>query len=353
MLTSLRLQDFRCFRILDLEVPENGAIITGDNAQGKTSILEAICLLTRLHSPRTHRFATLTRLQAPGFGIAGNPWATERQIRHSPEATLLKADGEPRPSRTTYLQDGGLIVWMGNEDLELIRGPGETRRRYLDFICSQLDPAYRRALGRYRRALQAKNLLLKDARPRNAELISYEHLLVEHGTHIMHSRARIIDALSPLAAAAQNTISTKNENLTLHYLPASGPDLHESILQARERETRTRQAVVGPHRDDLSLRLHGMPAADFASEGQQRTLALALKLAQGTLLKNLGHKSPIYLIDDIFGELDPSRRNALISMLPPDSQKWITTTHTDWLQRTPTTLNLTHLTLKNSTLHEH
>jgi DNA replication and repair protein RecF len=96
-----------------------------------------------------------------------------------------------------------------------------------------------------------------------------------------------------------------------------------------------RQAVVGPHRDDLALRLHGMPAADFASEGQQRTLALALKLAQGKLLESRGGKAPVYLMDDIFGELDPTRRNALMRHLPPLSQKWITTTHLDWLNETP------------------
>jgi DNA replication and repair protein RecF len=107
------------------------------------------------------------------------------------------------------------------------------------------------------------------------------------------------------------------------------------LLQAREREARLRQAVIGPHRDELDLRLHGMPAADFASEGQQRTLALALKLAQGKLLERRGGKLPIYLMDDIFGELDPGRRNALMKHLPPLAQKWITTTHLDWLSETP------------------
>jgi DNA replication and repair protein RecF len=106
------------------------------------------------------------------------------------------------------------------------------------------------------------------------------------------------------------------------------------MLQARERENRLRQAVVGPHRDDVQLRLHGMPAADFASEGQQRTIALALKLAQGGLLEAQGGSAPLYLLDDIFGELDPGRRNALMAHLPPLAQKWITTTHLDWLHET-------------------
>ena len=327
--------DFRCFESLDLKVPAEGAILTGDNAQGKTSILEAICVLVRLHSPRTHRMTALGRFGGKGFGIAGDPWGGERQVRYSREGLVLKADEEILPSQTRYLEEGGLVVWMGNEDLELVRGPGEGRRRYLDFLGAQIDPAYRRSWSRYRRALRAKNLLLKDGRPRDAEILSYEEILVEHGTVLMEARARLIAELAPLAAEAQRAVSGKDEPLTLNYLPASGPDLRESILQARERETRLRQAVVGPHRDELDLRIHGMPAADFASEGQQRTLALALKLAQGSLLERRGGKLPIYLMDDIFGELDPGRRNALMNHLPPLAQKWITTTHLDWLKETP------------------
>jgi DNA replication and repair protein RecF len=327
--------DFRCFASLDLEVPAEGAILTGDNAQGKTSILEALCVLVRLHSPRTHRLATVARVGSKGFGIAGDPWGSERQVRYSREGMVLKVDEETRASQTRYLEDGGLVVWMGNEDLELVRGPGEGRRRYLDFLGAQIDPTYRRSWSRYRRALRAKNLLLKESRPRDAEILSYEEILVEHGSVLMEARARLIEELAPLAAEAQRTVSGKDEPLTLNYLPASGPDLRESMLQARERETRLRQAVVGPHRDELDLRIHGMPAADFASEGQQRTLALALKLAQGKLLERRGGKLPIYLMDDIFGELDPGRRNALMSHLPPLAQKWITTTHLDWMQETP------------------
>ena len=335
VLRSLRLMDFRCFESLDLEVPAAGALLVGGNAQGKTTVLEALCVLVRLHSPRTHRLATLVRMGSEGFGIAGDPWGCERQVRHSRDALTLKADDEPRSTSGAYLADGGLLVWMGNEDLELVRGPGEQRRRYLDFIGAQIDASYRRSWSRYRRALRAKNLLLKANRPRDAEILSYEEILVEHGTVLMEARTRLVAELTPLAAEAQLSVGGRQESLTLHYLPASGPDLRESMLQARERETRVRQAVVGPHRDELALRLHGVPAADFASEGQQRTIALALKLAQGKLLEAHGGKAPIYLVDDIFGELDPDRRNALLAHLPPNAQKWITTTHLDWLRETP------------------
>jgi DNA replication and repair protein RecF len=330
VLRSLRLQDFRCFTVLDLEVPESGAILIGNNAQGKTSILEALCLLIRLHSPRTHRIPALARHGQPRFGVAGNPWNQERTVRWSNDGLAMQCDGATRPGKSAYLADGGLVVWMGNEDLELVRGPGECRRHYLDFIGAQMDPAYRRAWSRYRRALRAKNLLLKEGRPRDSEIRSYEEIMVENGSALTESRTQMVAALSPLITTSHTQIGGTDEAISLHYLPASGPDMRESILQAREREFRLRQSVVGPHRDELALRIHGMPASEFASEGQQRTLALALKLAQGRFLESSCDRLPIYLMDDVFGELDPTRRNALMSHLPPRAQKWITTTHLDW-----------------------
>lgn len=332
---TLRLLDFRCFSRLSMVIPDRGVLLTGDNAQGKTSLLEAICLLVRLHSPRTHKFGTLARFGTKGFGIAGEAWGVERQVRHDRGGMKLRVNAEVRASQSGYLADGGLVVWMGNEDIELVRGPGEMRRRFLDFVCCQIDPPYRTALHRYRRALKAKNLLLKEGRPRDAEIAGYEEILIEHGTHIMNVRAQLVRDLEARAAEAQLAVSGRDELLTLKYVPASGSDLKASILQARDRELRQRQAVVGPHRDDVDLRLHGLPAVDFASEGQQRTIALALKLAQGRLLSESSMLAPIYLMDDIFGELDPGRRNALMSFLPQHAQKWITTTHLDWLKKTP------------------
>lgn len=350
MLKNLRLQNFRCFTALSLDVPATGAVFTGDNAQGKTSLLEAVCMLIRLHSPRTNRFNTLTKFSTQGFGVAGEAWGQERKVRQAQRGLLLTVDEEARQSRTDYLADGGLIVWMGNEDLALIRGPGEGRRHFLDFLGAQLDPKYRTAYTRYRRALKAKNLLLKEPTLRLPELLAWEEILIEHGTYLTTSRAELVEALTPLVATAQLAISGKSEALTLSYLPASGPSLKDSILHARQRETATRQAVIGPHRDDVSIRLHGMPAQDFASEGQQRTIALALKLAQGDLLHRRCGKAPIYLLDDIFGELDLSRRNALLRHLPPHAQTFITTTHLSWMEETEAMPRLQIISVSNGSV---
>ncbi len=336
MITELRLQNFRCFSHLSLELPETGAVFVGQNAQGKTSILEAICVLTRLHSPRSHRMGRLIKVEQPMFGIAGEVFHSERQVRYAPGkggGIALTVEGETVSTSKEYLQDGGLIVWMGNEDLELVRGSGEVRRHYLDFICGQMSVNYRRALFRYRRALKARNLLLKDRVLRKAEIDAYTKILVTEGTSVQASREGVVLGLVDPAAHSQAVISGRDERLVLEYVPSGGQLLADAYEQAWDAEVRQRQTIVGPHRDDLKMSINGLSASEYASEGQQRTAALALKLAQGQLLQLRGGKMPIYLLDDIFGELDASRRNALMELLPRDAQKIITTTTIDWLEK--------------------
>lgn len=352
MLRTLRVVDFRCFESLALEVPPAGAVFTGRNAQGKTSVLEAVCMLVRLHSPRSSRMATMARVNgAGGFGIAGEAWDEERRVDWQSRRPMVhRVEGEPRASQGAYLEDGGLLVWMGNEDLELVRGGGESRRRYLDFMGSQVEPNYRRALARYRRALKAKNLLLKDSHQREAEIQSYESVMIEASKVLRPVRKALVEQLTPVASKFQSQIAGHDERLDVEYRPEGGEDLAESLAQARERERKQRRSLVGPHRDELLFRINGLDADSFASEGQQRTLALALKLAQGRVLAGCRGLQPIWLIDDIFGELDVVRRNAVLSALPADAQKWITTTHLDWLDDTPAMRELGRFTVNGGSV---
>jgi len=244
----------------------------------------------------------------------------------------MRVDGEECGSQGDYLQGGGLIVWMGNEDSELVRGPGEVRRRYLDFLGAQLGAEYRRDWSRYRRALKARNLLLKERRVDEAQVAAYTALLIEHGEGIQRQRALMVELLREPVAAAQVEVSGRKEAVDLGYEPTGGYDLEAAFAQAAEQERRVRQTVVGPHRDDLLLGLNGLNAAQFGSEGQQRTLAVALKLAQGKVLHGETGRVPVYLIDDVFGELDAARRNALMGALPAGAQRLITTTSLDWLE---------------------
>lgn len=331
MLSQLRLIDFRCFESLSLDLPSEGAIFMGDNAQGKTSILESICILVRLHSPRAKSMRPLSRFESNGFGVAGEGWGKSLQVRSQRGGVTLQIEGEELATQASYLDESGLIVWMGNEDVELIRSSGSGRRRYMDFICSQVDSGYRRALSRYRRALKARNLLLKEPSSDPRALQAYAEILIEHGDYLSLARGRTLRALEPLAAKAQQQISGQDEQVTLNYHSASDHDMRTALENSAQSEHRQRKTLVGPQRDDFQININGMPAVDFSSEGQQRTLALALKLAQGEAIQQQAGKLPIYLLDDIFGELDPERRNALLKYLPNQAQKLITTTNIDWM----------------------
>ena len=324
--------NFRCFDALALEFPEAGAMIVGANAQGKTSILEAVCVLVRLHSPRSTRMGRMVQMETAGFGVAGNCWDADRQVRFSvSKGVEMKVDDEGVSKQSEYLRGGGLIVWMGNDDLDLVRGSGRVRRRYLDFLGCQLDPVYRDHLNRYSRVLKARNLLLKERVLRENEITAYTSLLVKYGEFLTNARSRLVSVLGPQASTAQSAVSACDERVGIEYVAGAGDDLAQSLEMTGERERHLGQTVVGPHRDELRLTINGMAAADYASEGQQRTLALALKLAQGEILQQEAGKMPVYLLDDIFGELDPGRRNALMAALPANAQKLITTTHIDWM----------------------
>ncbi|MEM7698314.1 MAG: DNA replication and repair protein RecF, partial [Verrucomicrobiota bacterium] len=310
----------------------------GDNAQGKTSILEAVCVLMRLQSPRANSLADCIRFSEKAFAVGGNPIGIESsdlRIQYRESGRRLFVDGEAQKRGADYLRHSGLVVWMANDDLALVRGGGDGRRRYLDFMCSQLFPGYRAAQKTYEKALRTRNFLLKrDASIRWDEVDAYTRVLDEQGRVVTERRRQLIEALIPFAAEAQRIISRSDEGLTLSYADGSGDQsdsLGEWLFARRDEETRRRQTIAGPHRDDLELSLNGMPASRFASEGQQRTVALALKLGQTRLFLDQKPEPPILLIDDVFGELDPARRNALMGAWPSDSQKLITTTHLDWL----------------------
>lgn len=336
MLRSLKLRQFRCFDALAIEPAGGASMFVGENAQGKTSILESVCVLLRLQSPRASGMGDLVKFECNGFGIEGDVGGTVLTFTYTPGGRKRMAvDGDAQRRRGDYLASSGLVVWMANDDLNLVRGGGEPRRRYLDFVAAQVHPGYRTALRAYERSLRARNFLLKrDARPNWAQIGAYSKLLVEHGTVLTNVRRDLVESLAPWADEAQGRVSGRDEPLGLRYVAGGGDDLAAALATSREEESRRRQTLVGPHRDDVAITLHGMPAVQFASEGQQRTIALALKLAQAQLLAALRGVQPVMLLDDIFGELDPARRNALLGYLPEGAQKLITTTHLDWARGT-------------------
>ncbi|MEM8955287.1 MAG: DNA replication and repair protein RecF [Verrucomicrobiota bacterium] len=333
MLSRLKLRHFRCIDLLDCELGPGMTVFVGPNAQGKTSILEAACVLLRLQSPRTNSLREVIQFRQRSFAVEGEVGDSVLLFGYSGDRRRLKVDGGAVTRGADYLRYSGLVAWMANDDLELVRGGGEKRRRYLDFLGVQLDGGYRESLRRYDKALRSRNYLLKkDKTPSRESLDAYAKVMVAEGMVIMKQRAEMVTELGPLVQRAQIGIGGVDVELGMVYAASGGADLEAALDESREEETRRRQTLVGPHRDDVALTFDGMPASAFGSEGQQRTMALALKLAQAEVLEAQFGEWPLLLLDDIFGELDKGRRNALMAMLPVGAQKLVTTTHLDWLE---------------------
>lgn len=328
MITEVRLRHFRCFETLEFSPSAQRTCIVGQNAQGKTSILEAVCVLLRLQSPRTTSATELIQSGEQGFSIEGIHGDTRLQYRHTHEGRMIFLDSKAQQKSTDYLSTA-FITWFSNADLELVKGPGSARRRYLDFLGTQSVPGYRKALRDYERALRSRNALLKDARPRR-EIEAFDQPLVEAGEFLLQIRAELLHSLADLARAACSEISAAADVLKITYKPGCEATFRQALADSRANEERLRQTVCGPHRDDLELELNALKASAFASEGQQRTIALALKIAQARHLESIHSRPPLLLLDDIFGELDAARRNRLLQALPHDAQTLVTTTFLDW-----------------------
>lgn len=329
MLRDLQLRNFRCFPERTVAFATGFNFIVGPNGRGKTSLLEAACVLLRLQSQRSSSLGPLVRLGEKSFVVGGHTANHHRQFYYSPLRRKIAFDGVEQRDQSEYLRLGR-VVSFANHDLNLIRGAGEIRRRYLDFLGLQIDSRYRPTLRAYERALRSRNSLLKASRPRPRELAAYTEPLLRTGSLLRAMRVELVRRLQAPAEAGQRAISSGQENLKLTFEPGNEEDFAAHLERTQAEEIRLRMTTVGPHRDDLRLEVQGMLAAQFASEGQQRTIALALKLAQARVLAEDEASAPLLLIDDIFGELDAQRRNALLASLPNDSQKLITATTLDW-----------------------
>ena len=331
MLSEIQLRDFRCFEALRVELESGFNFFVGQNGEGKTSILEAACVLLRLQSQRSATLAPAIRFGQKAFALAGQIENHALDFRYSVLRRKVSLDQTEQRTLGEYLRLGR-VVSFANTDIELVRGGSEPRRRYLDFLGSQIDPLYRPTLRAYDRALRSRNALLKSSPQRPREIAAYDVPLIEHGSKLTAMRATLTERLVLAAADAHRRISGIEEKLELRFAPGTNGDFARELADSHARESRLRQTIVGPHRDDIELAVQGKPAQQFASEGQQRTVALALKIAQAKIFMVEEGSAPLLLIDDIFGELDPTRRNALLQHLPPEAQKLVTATTMDWQQ---------------------
>ena len=357
-LARLNLVNFRAFRRLEIDLPAGPSLLVGANAQGKTTILEAVYLLAIAKSFRAENErevvnweAASTLEQAAVDGLVQKEEGRTRIIvGYQPHhrARGGTSDGAPIYSvrkevrvdgvRRTAAELVGLmnVVLFSAEDIRLVQGSPSVRRRYLDILISQSSPAYLRALQRYQKVLHQRNQLLKlirDRRARGSEMAFWDEQLVESGSLIVQQRAQTMAVLAETARVTLQELTGGAEDLRLEYLPSVAPAAAEACSTAflkgleasREREIRLGSTALGPHRDDFQLRVNNVDMGVYSSRGQARTLALTLRLAEAQYLTAYKGE-PLLLLDDILSELDERRRAQVLERVLEYVQSAITAT---------------------------
>ncbi len=367
----LSLTNFRLYARLELDLPRGLVVIQGNNAQGKTSLLEAIYFLATAHSPHTNADRQVIRWGAEEEGPF--PYAVlkanvERANgAHLLEMALQKGElnrlkKEIRIDRTSKrgidLVGQLAVVLFLPGDVELVSGAPALRRDFLDVALSQVDASYVRALDTYTRALAQRNALLRQAQDRALdplELEIWDDKLIPAGVEIATRRRKAVAELTRLAMPIHRELSNGAEYLRITYQPNFDParpptaesyqisfdesqppsgmddaDLRQSFkaaLAERRREEIARgMTLVGPHRDEMRFDANGMDLGDFGSRGQQRTAVLALKLAQVAWIREQTREEPVLLLDEVLAELDPHRRRCLLTRIGQSDQTIVTTT---------------------------
>jgi DNA replication and repair protein RecF len=332
----LRLRDFRNYSRLDVDFTPGFHVLIGGNAQGKTNVLEAIYLLATLRSFRGVGSAQMIQHGKKGYFIGAQVVSQgEREIKMywSAAERKLSLDAQAVKKLTDYLGVLRAVVFC-TEDLQLIKGTARARRRFLDLLLAQTFPAYLPTLQRYAQALRSRNALLKQRTFDPVALESFSRELIALGEEISRLRRELIPKISPLVRLAYRRIASDAEELRLEYQPSIKNDFAVELAQSRAREQSYRMTVIGPHRDEVQLLLNDKSAAQFGSEGQKRTLAIALKMAQAEYITGIHGTPPVLLIDDVMGELDVKRRSGLLPLLErahhARGQVFMTCTDENW-----------------------
>lgn len=335
ILRKLTLRHFRNVGFATLEFSGRQQFLVGANGQGKTNLLEAAGFLTALRSFRT----TDNRLLlSHGQKHAAIVCELEHERFRATQVTIkLGADGKEiwcDQERITRLGDyiGRFpTVVFSSQDLLLIRGSPGGRRRWLDLTLAAVDPAYFAALQTYTRALAGRNALLKSGRASEPELVAFEQTLAPAAATLIALRTLGVTALAETVDRAYARVCDASEPAGLAYEPdfamADADALLARLQSGRARDQQFRTTLVGPHRDDFHFTVKRAAAKDFASEGQQRSLVLALRLAQAAWFQAKTGVRPVLLADDVLGELDPARRRRFWSAVDPESQVIATGTH--------------------------
>ena len=330
----IELQNFRNYESEQLSFHPLCNVIYGENAQGKTNLLEAVSVLSSGRSPRARSERELLRFGAVEAKLCGEVFSRERDFR----LELGFGAGKRRkisvnrvPVKKASELSGILsTVYFCPDDLLLIREGAAARRRFLDEGLRQLLPRYDEAVGEYHRLYEHKTRILRDSEERPdllKTLPEFNDALARCGALIIHYRARYCESLGKYAAAVHGDCSGGRETLTLRYETVSNIDdpfaspatLYEKLREhqaAHERaELASRLCLSGPHKDDLVIEINGQLARSFGSQGQTRTAALALKLAEREIMGETLGEMPVLLLDDVLSELDQRRQEFVLSRI--------------------------------------
>ncbi|SDS81005.1 DNA replication and repair protein RecF [Paenibacillaceae bacterium GAS479] len=342
-LNRIALRNYRNYEQLELDTAHKVNLFIGPNAQGKTNLLESIFALALTKSHRTAKDRELIGWNGKDASIQG---AVEKRYGNVTLDLTYSAQG--KKARINGLEQRKLsgfvgtlnVVMFAPEDLEIVKGTPGVRRRFLDMEIGQVQPGYLHTLQQYGKVLIQRNNYLKSAGPSGIKpglLEVWDMQLVEHGVKIMKKRQQFIEKLKTWAAAIHSGITAGGEELLVEYRPSFeiGPAEDESVLfeqfmlkltQVKDQEFRRGVTLAGPHRDDLAFFINGKEAQVYGSQGQQRTTALSLKLAEIELIHEEIGEYPLLLLDDVLSELDQHRQTQLIETFQGKVQTFITAT---------------------------
>jgi DNA replication and repair protein RecF len=354
-LTHLSLHNFRNYVRLDLDLPPGVSILQGDNAQGKTNLLEAVYYLATSRSPHAGSDRELVNWLAgeqeplPYARLVGH--VTKAASESTIEITLTQQANNGARYRKQIRLNGVArrvmdllgqlnVVLFLPEDIGLVTGSPGGRRRYLDAALCQIDPVYCRSLSRYNRITTQRNALLRDLRERggdSGQLAFWDERLVENGAYLISRRWNALLVLDELAHDVHGQLTGSAEQLRLRYVPSvemdgpaatseAGEAFRGQLQTMRRRDIAAGMTLVGPHRDDLLFLINGVDSGIYGSRGQQRTAALSLKLAEVKLMRRETGEQPVLLLDDVLSELDEHRRRFLMHTLENGAEQAIITT---------------------------
>lgn len=329
-ITRISCNGFRCLHDVDLSLSPTINLICGENAQGKTSLLEAVLFATTTKSHRTTNESDLVDHRGDGFQIRIDVERSDRSLHMESNyfrgAKRYKVNGIAQ-TRLSEILGKVNTVFFSPEDISLIKGSGSLRRKFLDMELSQLHAPYLNALQQYRQVLKQRNELLRTHTADASLFEIWEEQLVQHGVILVEKRTEFVEELTPLAIEAYKRIAGI-EPFAFSYLPdvATGEDFTRILKESRNTDLRRKVTTRGPHRDDIEFFIDGQPARSKASQGQQKSAALALKLAELEWVRERIGEYPVLMLDEVIAELDPVRSAHLFDAIPDEVQCLITTT---------------------------